>query len=77
MIRTTLTPQEFANAIEAEGFRYLETSCSCTTYHHPDRNDLLSIEEPESGVYEDLEIATDFRMDDAMLRRLKARRVTR
>lgn len=71
--RTILTSQEFSSAVAALGFEYLETSCHSTTYFRGD--DLLSIEEPEGEVYEDLEIATDFRLTDAELAALKARKL--
>lgn len=71
--RTTLTPQEFALAIGQLGFQYFETSCYATTYHRG--NDLLSIEEPEHETFEELEIATDFRLSDAEMEHLKARKL--
>jgi hypothetical protein len=58
--RTTKSPQELAPILEGLGFTYLETSCSCTTYHR--NGDLISIEEPDAVIFEDLEIATDFRL---------------
>lgn len=71
--RTTLSPQEFSFAVAALGFKYLETSCHSTTYFRG--GDLLSIEEPSSAIFEDLEIATDFRLTDAELAALKARKL--
>ena len=59
-IRTSLTPNEFRDAVASLGFSFLESSCFCTTYVRG--GDLLSIEEPTADVYEDLELAFDFAM---------------
>jgi hypothetical protein len=71
--RTTLTPQEFALAIGQLGFSYVETSCFATTYRRG--NDLVSAEEPEHEVFEELEIATDFSFTADELAHLKARQL--
>ncbi len=71
--RTTLTPMEFADAAASIGFEYLETSCHCTTYTR--NGDLMSIEDPTDDVFEDLEIATDFRLTDNEMQVLRATKV--
>lgn len=68
--RTQFGPREIATALEALGFSYVESSCSCTTYARG--SDLLSIEEPDGEVYEDVEIATDFRLSPLELGALGA-----
>jgi len=67
---TTLSPQDFAKAVEAQGFEYVKTSDLCTTYRRED--DFLSIEEPEMEVYEVLVIATDFRLSPEEMEALHA-----
>jgi hypothetical protein len=64
--RTTLSLFDFALAAESLGFKFLESSCFSTTYVRG--NDLLSIEEVSDPVFEDLEIATDFRLTARELR---------
>jgi len=67
--RTTLSPLEFALSMGQLGFSYVETSCHSTTYRRG--NDLLSIEDPDTETFVDLEIATDFRLTPEEQQHLK------
>jgi hypothetical protein len=58
--RTILSPKSLATQLQDMGFEYVESSCFCTTYKRG--SDLLSVEDPQAEIYEDLEIATDFRL---------------
>ena len=68
--RSILSPQALAIQLKDMGFEYVETSCFCTTYKRS--TDLLSVEEPEAEIYEDLEIATDFRLSPSEITLLGA-----
>jgi hypothetical protein len=71
--RTSLSEVEFADAMASLGFSYPETSCFATTYTRG--SEMLSIESPASPVYEDLEIATDFRLSTTEMATLHAWKV--
>ena len=68
--RSILSPQAIATQLRGMGFEYVESSCFCTTYKRG--TDLLSVEEPQAEIYEDLEIATDFRLSPSEITLLGA-----
>ena len=68
--RSILSQKSLAIQLQSLGFEFVESSCFCTTYKRG--NDLLSVEEPEAETYEDLEIATDFRLSSSEITLLGA-----
>ena len=68
--RSILSPKSLAIQLQDMGFEFLESSCFCTTYKRGTH--LLSVEEPQAEIYEDLEIATDFRLSPSEITLLGA-----
>jgi hypothetical protein len=60
---TTLTEQEFADAVSALGFDYVSTTDFATRYRAG--VDVIELSAPEAEVYEKLEVATTFKLTPA------------